>query len=43
MYYKTALLTRAACCSASDRDCVAGQIRSTNVMTKGTRHRIMVP
>jgi len=39
----TAPLTRAACCSASDRDCVAGRIRSTSVMTKGTRPRIIVP
>src|SRR5674476_205940 len=39
----TAPLTRAACCSASGRDCLAGRIRFTSVMTKGTRRRIIVP
>ena len=38
----TAPLTGAACCSASGRDCVAGRIRFTSVMTKGTRRRIIV-
>lgn len=39
----TASLTSAACCSASGRDRVAGRIRFTSVMTKGTRRSIMVP
>ena len=36
-------LTSAACRSASGRDCVAGRIRFTSVMTKGTRRRIILP